>query len=128
MAELSIDAMRLAGRLAATAGVITWPRIKKICEKKYDLERTPQDFVAELVAYGYLVQLTRETWKRTQMPYTKELSLTLMTAVQVLRRRQKTDVVNIVRKDIDPVIAEWFGYPQHPVRLTGRVYYLKDDE
>lgn len=130
MADLSIDAMRLAGRLAACRQPFQTARIEKICEKRYEPELSPHSIAMELVEYGFLVRHEGDWWQRTRMQYTKELSTTLMAAVQVFKHRQrkKSDVVNTPRPNADPDLARWFSIAMHPVRLTGRVHYLKDDE
>lgn len=111
--------------------------MRQICTTPYEEGRSPDDIAEELVRAGFLSHhQTREAYVRTEMAYTHELSTYLKSWVttQHARRMKRecpsppTTQVNIVRDDIDPAIASWFGYPQFPVFLTGRRYYLEDDE
>lgn len=129
-----MDALRLAGRLKDRQGLITRERVAKVCEGGYE-DLDPESIAAELIGAGFLFERP-EGYYRTSMTYPHELSTYLKSWVARRQNRKKkeatfqpdTGPVNVVRNDIDPHIAKWFGYPQHPVYLTGRVNYLTDDE
>jgi hypothetical protein len=125
---LSIDALRLAGRLKHRITPIPLTRVEKICEFPYE-KRAPACIAEELVVFGYLI-FEEYAYHRTSMPYTKEMSRQLLAMVQIFnqRERERMRPVNIVRTDLEPGVAYWFGYCQHPVYATGRRHYLEDDE
>jgi hypothetical protein len=134
--EVSIDALRLAGRLKDRKGAIPFARVLKICVRMYEEGRTVEAIAQELVDAGFIDHHPLG-YIRTEMVYTHELSTYLKSWVTSRHAKRKkrevsplssTTQVNIVRNDIDPVVALWFGYPLHPVYLTGRRFYLEDDE
>lgn len=129
-----MDALRLAGRLKSRTGIIRREQVATICEGGYEIF-DPDNVAAELIGAGYLVEKP-EGYYRTSMAYPAELSTYLKAWVARRQNRRKkeaafqpdTGPVNTVCSSMDPNIAKWFGYPQHPVYLTGRVHYLPDDE
>lgn len=132
---LSLDAIRLAGKLKDRLGPVGIDRIYKLCDTRYS-DAPVEEIIEELVRVDFLraSPCFVNSWVRNHLVvYTTEMSRHLMAQVQKLKRRRTplaTDVaINIVRDDVSDAIAYWFGYCKHPVFLRGQtIHYLEDDE
>jgi hypothetical protein len=137
MTQLSVDALRLLGRIYRAKKLFTLPALiyeVKQSQRTEGAGRTcPQALAEELTVHGYLTPIWNEevlSWLRTEKPYTEQLRLRLARLAQREARHRKkppaTTQVNVVRSDISPELARWFGYPQTAVFLTGDIHYLDD--